>query len=164
MSFNKATLLGNLGADPEIRTLNSGDRVANLRLATSESWKDKSTGERKEVTEWHRVVVYNDGLCGVIEKFLSKGDTILIEGKITTRKWTDQSGVEKYSTEIVLGNFDGKLVLVKTKGSEDRRAQSGGSQGGFDQYSGRGGPGHQLDQRGNPQQSFQADLDDEIPF
>jgi single-strand DNA-binding protein len=157
MSFNKATLLGNLGKDPEIRTLNSGDRVANLSLATSESWKDKRTGERKEVTEWHRITVFNDGLVGIIEKYLSKGDTILIEGQIKTRKWQDQSGQDKYSTEIVLGNFDGKLVMVKTKGRDGASGDSGGDRDGGGYGDGRREPQGQ-------QQSFAADLDDEIPF
>lgn len=164
MSLNRVILIGNLGADPEVRTLNSGDKVCNLRLATSESWRDKHSGERKERTEWHRVVIYNDNIAKVCEQYLSKGDTIAIEGSIQTRKWTDQSGVEKYSTEIVIQAFNGQMKMIRTKKSEDRREQSGGSQGDFDQYGGRGSHSGGTDQRGNPQQSFQPDLDDEIPF
>src|SRR5438105_5302155 len=104
-SINKVILIGNLGADPEIRTLNSGDRVANLRIATSESWRDRATGEKKERTEWHRVVIFNDNIVKVAENYLRKGSTVYIEGAIQTRKWTDNTGVEKYSTEIVLQKF-----------------------------------------------------------
>ena len=122
-SVNKMTILGNLGADPEIRTLGNGDRVANLRVATSETWRDRETGERKEATEWHRVVIFNENLVKVAENYLQKGTTVFLEGKLQTRKWTDNSGVEKYSTEIVLQKFRGELEIVaKGKG----RGESGG--------------------------------------
>lgn len=114
-SVNKCILIGHLGADPEIRSLSSGDRVANLRLATSESWKDKATGERKEKTEWHRVVIFNDGLVKVAEQFLHKGSKVYLEGQIQTRKWADQSGVENFSTEIVLQKFRGELTMLDGK-------------------------------------------------
>ena len=106
-SVNKVTLVGNLGKDPEIRTLNSGDRVANLTVATSETWRDKASGERKEKTEWHRVVIFNDNLVKVAENFLRKGAKVYLEGSLQTRKWTDQSGAEKFSTEIILQKYRG---------------------------------------------------------
>src|SRR3982750_1540429 len=111
-SVNKVILIGNLGADPEIRSMNSGDKVVNLRIATSESWRDKATGERKEKTEWHRVVIFNDQLGKVAEQYLKKGSTVYIEGQLQTRKWTDQSGAEKFSTEVVLQKFRGELTML----------------------------------------------------
>lgn len=140
-SVNKAILIGNLGKDPEIRTLNSGDRVANLRIATSDSWKDKATGERKERIEWHQVVIFNEGLVKLAEQYLRKGSTVYIEGAIQTRKY-EQGGVEKYSTEIVLQRFRGELTML------------GGRSGDADE-----GP-----RRAAPAPGFTADLDDEIPF
>jgi len=123
-SVNKATLIGNLGADPEIKTFQSGGRVANLRLATSESWKDKTTGERKERTEWHRVVISNDALVGVVEKYARKGSKLYVEGQIETRKWTDKDGNERYSTEIALRPYRGELVLLdKAEGAAGSAAQ-----------------------------------------
>src|SRR6202008_1198005 len=115
-SVNKVILVGNLGADPEIRSLSSGDRVANLRVATSESWRDRSSGERKEKTEWHRVVIFNDNLVKVAEQYLRKGSKIYLEGAIQTRKWQDQSGQEKFSTEVVLQKFRGELTMLDGKG------------------------------------------------
>lgn len=115
-SLNKVTLIGNLGQDPEIKTNNSGKRFATFTLATSESWKDKSSGEQKSVTEWHRVVVFSDALAGVIQKYVKKGSKIYIEGQIKTRKWQDKSGQDKYSTEIVLDGFKGQLVMLDSKG------------------------------------------------
>jgi single-strand DNA-binding protein len=158
-SVNKVILVGNLGADPEIRTLNSGDRVANLRIATSESWRDRATGEKKERTEWHRVVVFNDNIVKVVEQYLKKGSTVYIEGAIQTRKWTDQAGVEKYSTEIVLQKFRGELTML---GGRDGGVGGGASRddGDFGGYSGGGG----RSQPSGPKESFSADLDDEIPF
>lgn len=130
-SVNKCILIGHLGADPEIRSLSSGDRVANLRLATSESWKDKATGERKEKTEWHRVVIFNDGLVKVAEQFLHKGSKVYLEGQIQTRKWADSSGVEKFSTEIVLQKFRGELTMLDGKkdgaSGGETAPQSGGN-------------------------------------
>ena len=114
-SVNKVILVGNLGADPDVRTMQSGGRVCNLSLATSESWKDKNSGERQERTQWHRVVVFNDNIVGVCEKFLKKGSKIYIEGQIETRKWTDNSGVEKYTTEVVLRPYRGELTMLDGK-------------------------------------------------
>ena len=115
-SVNKVILVGNLGKDPEIRTLTSGDRVANLTIATSETWRDRNSGERKEKTEWHRVVIFNDNLVKVAENYLKKGSSVYIEGSLQTRKWTDNSGVEKYSTEIVLQKFRGELTMLGGRG------------------------------------------------
>jgi single-strand DNA-binding protein len=165
-SVNKVILVGNLGADPEIRTLNSGDRVANLRVATSETWRDRSSGERKERTEWHRVVIFNDNLVKVAENYLRKGSKVYIEGALQTRKWTDQSGQEKFSTEVVLQKFRGELTML------DGRGEGGGAERGGDDYGGgysggggggfSGGGGRQ--QSTGPREDFSADLDDEIPF
>lgn len=161
-SVNKVILVGNLGADPEIRSLNSGDRVANLRIATSETWRDKSSGERKEKTEWHRVVIFNDNLVKVAEQYLKKGAKVYIEGSIQTRKWTDQSGQEKYSTEIVLQKFRGELTMLD--GRNEGAGGGGGDYGGG--YGGGGGGfgGGQRNQGSGPREDFSADLDDEIPF
>jgi len=158
-SVNKVILIGNLGADPEIRTLNSGDRVANLRIATSETWRDRASGERKERTEWHRVVIFNDNLVKVAEQYLRKGSKVYLEGAIQTRKWTDQSGAEKFSTEVVLQKFRGELTMLDGKGEgggADR--EEGGYSGGFSSASGP------KTQRSGPREEFSADLDDEIPF
>ncbi|MDP2124653.1 MAG: single-stranded DNA-binding protein [Parvibaculum sp.] len=156
-SVNKVILVGNLGADPEIRRTQDGRPIANLRLATSESWRDKNTGERREKTEWHRIVVFNEGLCKVIEQYVKKGAKLYIEGALQTRKWTDQSGVEKYSTEIVLQGFNSTLTMLDGKGGGG--SSSGGDYGGgssSDDFGGGSGGGG----RGN----FTQDLDDEIPF
>ncbi|PTS90410.1 MULTISPECIES: single-stranded DNA-binding protein [unclassified Caulobacter] len=164
-SVNKVILVGNLGADPEIRSLGSGDRVANLRIATSESWRDRTSGERKEKTEWHRVVIFNDNLVKVAEQYLRKGSTVYIEGAIQTRKWTDNTGAEKYSTEIVLQKFRGELTMLGGRGDA-----AGMSSGGDDGYSSGGGGGGGYgggaprSQPSGPRESFSADLDDEIPF
>lgn len=115
-SVNKVILVGNLGKDPEVRRMQSGDAVANLSIATSESWKDKSTGERREKTEWHRVVLFGK-VAEIAEKYLSKGSKVYIEGQLETRKWTDQNGVEKYSTEVVVRGFGGKLTMLDSRGS-----------------------------------------------
>jgi len=154
-SVNKVILIGNLGADPEIRTLNSGDRVCNLRIATSETWRDRASGERKERTEWHRVVIFNDNLVKVAESYLRKGSKVYVEGAIATRKWTDQSGQEKFSTEVVLQKFRGELTMLDGKG-EGSGAGEGGYGGGFSS-----GP---RQQSSAPREDFTADLDDEIPF
>jgi single-strand DNA-binding protein len=158
-SVNKVILVGNLGADPEIRTLSSGDRVANLRLATSESWRDRTSGERKEKTEWHRVVIFNDNLVKVAESYLRKGSTVYIEGAIQTRKWADASGVEKFSTEIVLQKFRGELTMLGGRGDNAGAAPGGGYDEGYS-----GGGGAPRSQPSGPRESFSADLDDEIPF
>ena len=164
-SVNKVILVGNLGADPEIRSLGSGDRVANLRIATSESWRDRTSGERKEKTEWHRVVIFNDNLVKVAEQYLRKGSTVYIEGAIQTRKWTDNTGAEKYSTEIVLQKFRGELTMLGGRGDGAGASSSGGDDG----YSSGGGGGSYggsapRSQPSGPRESFSADLDDEIPF
>ena len=156
-SVNKVILVGNLGKDPEIRTLNSGDRVANLSLATSESWRDRASGEKKERTEWHRVVIFNDNLVKVAEQYLKKGSTIYIEGALQTRKWTDQSGAEKYSTEVVLQKFRGELTMLGGRGDGGGAMRDEG--GDFGGYS-----GGDRAQPSGPKESFSADLDDEIPF
>jgi len=154
-SVNKVILVGNLGADPEIRTLSSGDRVANLRVATSETWRDRSSGERKERTEWHRVVIFNDNLVKVAENYLRKGSKVYIEGALQTRKWSDQSGQEKYSTEVVLQKFRGELTMLDGRGDAERE-EGGGHAGGFSSGPRAGGSG--------PREDFSAELDDEIPF
>ena len=151
-SLNKVSLLGNVGKDPEIRTAQGGDKIANLSIATSETWKDKQTGEKKEKTEWHRVVVFNPGLVGVIESYVSKGSKVYLEGSLQTRKWTDQQGVEKYSTEVVLTKFNGTLVLCGDKpGGGDRTGRTS-DRAGTNNSGGGGG------------WEPPADMDDEIPF
>lgn len=141
MSLNKVMIIGNLGRDPEIRSFSNGGKVANLRIATSESWKDKTTGEKKERTEWHTISIMNEGLVGVVERYLKKGSKVYIEGQLETRKWQDQSGADKYSTEIVLRGFGGTLQMLDGK--------SGGSDG-----------GSQDQQRDNGTSRY----DDNIPF
>ena len=164
-SVNKVILVGNLGADPEIRTLNSGDRVANLRLATSETWRDRGSGERKERTEWHRVVIFNDNLVKVAENYLRKGSKVYVEGALQTRKWSDQSGQEKFSTEVVLQKFRGELTMLDGKGEGGGMSRDEGGYGG--DYGGGGGGGFSSgprQQSSGPREDFSADLDDEIPF
>ncbi|NQE61152.1 single-stranded DNA-binding protein [Caulobacter sp. RHG1] len=170
-SVNKVILVGNLGADPEIRSLGSGDRVANLRIATSETWRDRNSGERKEKTEWHRVVIFNDNLVKVAEQYLRKGSTVYIEGAIQTRKWTDNTGAEKYSTEIVLQKFRGELTMLGGRGDSAGASSGGGDDSYGGGYSGGGGGGSsfgggggQRSQPSGPRENFSADLDDEIPF
>ena len=165
-TVNKVILLGNLGKDPEIRRGNSGDRVANLTVATSEQWRDKTTGERKERTEWHRVVIFNDGLAAIAEQYLRKGSTVYLEGQLATRKWTDQSGQDRYTTEVVLQKFGGTLTLVG--GRRDGSAGSAPTADGPEAYGQtRSRP---ADAKGrsiseNPENRGAAyDLDDEIPF
>jgi single-strand DNA-binding protein len=152
-SVNKVILVGNLGRDPEIRSLNSGDRVANLSVATSETWRDRNSGERRERTEWHRVVIFNDNLVKVAENYLRKGSKVYLEGALQTRKFTDQSGQEKYSTEVVLQKFRGELTML------DGRGEGGREEGDFGGYA--SGPRQQAS---GPKETFTADLDDEIPF
>jgi single-strand DNA-binding protein len=155
-SVNKVILVGNLGRDPEIRTMQDGNKVANLSVATSESWRDKNSGERREKTEWHRVVVFNDRLVDVIEKYLRKGSKVYLEGQLQTRKWTDQSGVEKYSTEVVLQRYRGELTMLDGRGGGDDAG--GGSGGSYGAGSGGGSGG------GGGSAPPGGDLDDEIPF
>lgn len=152
-SINKVILVGNLGADPEVRATQDGREIANLRIATSESWKDKSSGERKEKTEWHRVVIFNDGLVNVAKNYLRKGAKVYIEGQLQTRKWTDQSGQEKYSTEVVLQGFNSNLTML------DGKAGGGSSYEGGDNYSQE--PRRPAMAAGG---GSSAPLDDEIPF
>jgi single-strand DNA-binding protein len=160
-SLNKVILIGNLGADPEVRRMGSGDPVVNLRLATSESWRDKQTGERREKTEWHRVVIFNDQIAKVAEQYLKKGMKVYVEGQLQTRKWTDKDGQEKYSTEVVLQKYRGELQMLDGKGE----GRGGGDFGGYDEsapsFSGGGAKKRVSD---GPRESFSADLDDEIPF
>ncbi len=154
-SVNKVILVGNLGRDPEVRRMTSGEPVCNLSLATSESWRDKASGERKEKTEWHRVVIFNPNLAEVAEKYLRKGSKVYIEGQLSTRKYTDKDGAEKYSTEVVLNRFRGELVML------DGRSEGGGSGGfggGGGARSGGGGMGE------GPGSFDRGEMDDEIPF
>ena len=158
-SVNKVILIGNLGQDPEVKTFGNGGQVCNLSIATSENWKDKNTGERRDKTEWHRVVIFNENLIKVAQNYLKKGSKIYIEGSLQTRKWTDQSGVDKYSTEVVLQRYRGELTML------DSRSEGGGGYGG-----GQGGGGDQYNQDsgnqggGNAPSGGVGDLDDEIPF
>ena len=159
-SVNKVILIGNLGADPEVRHTQDGRPVVNLRLATSENWRDKQSGERREKTEWHRVVSFNPNLADVAEKYLKKGSKVYLEGSIQTRKWQDQSGQDRYSTEIVLQRFRGELVMLDGRGESGGGgfAGSGGQDRGYGDTPDYGG-GNRTPDRGPPD-----DLDDDIPF
>lgn len=148
-SVNKVILVGNLGADPEIRRTNNGDMIANLRIATSESWRDKNTGERKDRTEWHSVVIFNEDLAKVAEQYLRKGAKVYLEGALQTRKWQDQNGNDRYSTEVVLQKFRGELQMLDNQ--SERSDQSNRREEMRDQSNGQSG-------------GFSRDLDDEIPF
>lgn len=183
-SVNKVILVGNLGRDPEVRTSQDGSKIVNLNIATSETWKDRSSGERKEKTEWHRVVIFNPNLADVAERFLRKGSSVYVEGALQTRKWTDQQGVEKYSTEVVISRFKGELTLLGGRGEGGSGGGSGGGggddigggYGGGGNYGGGGGYGGGQRSAGAPQQGGGGnrgggsgwepppDLDDEIPF
>jgi single-strand DNA-binding protein len=177
-SVNKVILVGNLGADPEVRSFQNGGKVANIRIATSENWKDRNSGERKERTEWHNVAVFSEGLVGVVERFLRKGSKVYVEGQLRTRKWQDQSGQDRYTTEVVLQGFDAKLVMLdgpqggagggggaRSGGSSDWGASSdsygndfgGGSSGGSSGARSGGG-------RSSPPPAFDDDLNDDVPF
>lgn len=152
-SVNKVILVGNLGRDPEVRRMTSGEPIVNLSVATSESWRDKSSGERKEKTEWHRVVIFNENLAKIAEQYLRKGSKVYLEGQLATRKWTDKDGVEKYSTEVVLNRFRGELQLL------DARGEGAGS------FGGGGGQGRVSSGGGDAPQNFdRPEMDDEIPF
>jgi len=160
-SVNKVILIGNLGADPEIRSFQNGGKVANLRIATSETWKDKNTGERREKTEWHTVAIFQEGLVRVVEQYLKKGSKVYIEGKLQTRKWQDQSGADRYSTEVVLQGLGGTLTML------DGRGDGGGNSGGGDYGAGSGGGGGgrgSYNDGGYGGPSGGSDMDDEIPF
>lgn len=178
-SVNKVILIGNLGRDPEVRSLNDGTKVVNLRIATSENWRDKSTGERREKTEWHSVVIFNENLARVAEQYTRKGSKVYIEGQLQTRKWTDQNGNERYSTEVVLQRFRGELTLLDGRGeggggggggdfgADDfggGRGGYGGGSGGSD-FGGRSGGGAAPAKKGfGSGSSFDDDLDDDVPF
>ena len=153
-SVNKVILIGNLGADPEIRHTQDGRPVANLRVATSESWRDKATGERRERTEWHRVVIFSEGLCRIAEQYLKKGSKVYLEGQLQTREWEDQSGQKRYTTEVVLQGFNSALTMLDSRASGERDQ---GAAGDF----GRASP---MQQPSGSAGSAAAELDDEIPF
>ncbi|MBN9886390.1 single-stranded DNA-binding protein [Salipiger abyssi] len=167
-SVNKVILVGNLGADPEVRTFQNGGKVCNLRIATSENWKDRNTGERRERTEWHQVAIFSEPLARIAEQYLRKGSKVYLEGQLETRKWQDQSGQDRYSTEVVLRPYRGELTLLDSRsgggggdfGGSGGGYSGGGSGGGYgggrDDYSGGGGSG--------PSRAPSRDLDDEIPF
>jgi single-strand DNA-binding protein len=159
-SVNKVILVGNLGKDPEIRRTQDGRPIANLSVATSESWRDKATGERKEKTEWHRVVIFNEGLCKVAEQYLKKGAKVYLEGALQTRKWTDASGVEKYSTEVVLQGFNSTLTML------DGRSGGGGGSFGSDEQGGDFGASSPsaAPRRAVAAGARNSDMDDDIPF
>jgi single-strand DNA-binding protein len=166
-SVNKVILIGNLGADPEIKRTQDGRPIANLRIATSETWRDRTSGERKEKTEWHRVVIFSEGLCKIAEQYLKKGAKVYIEGQLQTRKWTDQSGVEKYSTEVVLQNFNSTLTMLD--GRAGGGGGGGGGYGGDDMGGdfGSSGPAERSPPRRaavSSQPSRNSDMDDDIPF
>lgn len=150
-SLNKVTLIGNLGRDPEIRNTNDGREIANFTLATSETWKDKASGERREKTEWHRVVIFNEGLVRVIKDFVRKGSKVYVEGALQTRKWVDANGAEKYTTEVVVQNFNGSIILLDNKGESA--------------HNGTEGLGNSSLKEGGSAGTFDySELDDEIPF
>lgn len=163
-SVNKVILVGNLGADPEIRNTQDGRPIANLRVATSESWRDRNSGERKERTEWHRVVIFNEGLCRIAEQYLRKGSKVYLEGQLQTRRWEDNQGQERYSTEVVLQGFNSQLAML------DSRAGGGMSEGSQSSYRDSGGDDYGMPQGGGSRGgssgggSFEKELDDEIPF
>jgi single-strand DNA-binding protein len=160
-SVNKVILVGNLGKDPEIRRTQDGRPIANLSVATSETWRDRATGERKEKTEWHRVVIFNEGLAKVAEQYLKKGAKVYIEGQLQTRKWTDQSGVEKYSTEVVLQGFNSNLTMLDGRGGGGSLSDDmGGGGGDF----GVSGPSSSAPRRAVPAGARNSDMDDDIPF
>ena len=180
-SVNKVILVGNLGRDPEIRSTNDGTRIANLNLATSESWRDRTSGERRERTEWHRVVIFNERLVEIAEKYLRKGSKLYVEGALQTRKWTDNAGVEKYSTEVVLQKFRGELTMLDGAGGGRGQGAGAGAGESFDEgsfsaspnsgdrgdsprYGGTGSPAGGAGGGGAGRGRSNADLDDEIPF
>ena len=177
-SLNKVMLIGNLGADPEIRSFPNGGKVANLRIATSEQWKDRNTGERQERTEWHTVSIFSEGLINVVERFLRKGSKVFVEGQLQTRKWQDQQGNDRYSTEVVLRGFNGTLTMLDGPGGGQGGGQSGGGYGGGSSsggsrggdYGGGGQSGGGWNQGGGSSGGSQGgssnydDLDDDIPF
>ncbi len=170
-SVNKVILIGNLGADPEVRTFQNGGKVANLRIATSETWKDKNTGERREKTEWHTVAIFQEGLVRIAEQYLKKGSKVYIEGKLQTRKWQDQSGQDRYSTEVVLNGYDGTLTMLDSRnegggGGNYGGGSGGGGYGGGSSGGGYGGNdgGYGGGSGGGAPSGGDSGMDDEIPF
>jgi single-strand DNA-binding protein len=165
-SVNKVILIGNLGKDPEVRRLNSGEPVVNLSVATSENWRDKQTGERKEKTEWHRVVIFNENIAKVAEQYLKKGSKVYVEGQLQTRKWTDQQGVEKYSTEVVIQRFRGDLTILDGRGGGG--GEAGDEGGGQVSRGGEFGRSSPMERKPAPASTGSGgrynDLDDDIPF
>jgi single-strand DNA-binding protein len=163
-SVNKVILVGNLGKDPEVRSTQDGTKIVNFTLATSETWNDRASGERKERTEWHRVVVFNDRIADVVEKYVRKGSKVYVEGALQTRKWTDQSGVEKYTTEVVIGRFKGELTMLDGRSG----GEGGMNEGGYnrDRPAPSRAPAKATADGGGPQwePARGGDLDDEIPF
>jgi len=158
-SVNKVIIVGNLGRDPEVRTFQNGGKVCNLRIATSENWKDKQTGERKERTEWHSVAIFSEPLAKIAEQYLKKGSKVYIEGQLETRKWQDQSGQDRYSTEVVLRPYRGELTLLDSRDSSGGGGGYGGDKGGYDDRdAGSSGGG------GGGSSRAPSDMDDEIPF
>ncbi|MBB6411065.1 single-stranded DNA-binding protein [Mesorhizobium sangaii] len=169
-SVNKVILVGNLGADPEVRRLNSGEPVVNIRIATSESWRDKNSGERKEKTEWHNVVIFNDQLAKVAEQYLKKGMKVYVEGQLQTRKWQDQTGNDKYTTEVVLQKFRGELQMLDARGQGEGGQVGGYAGGGSSRGSdfGQSSPSESFNRGGGAKSGggggSSRELDDEIPF
>jgi single-strand DNA-binding protein len=166
-SLNKVMLIGNLGKDPEVRSFQNGGKVCNFSLATSESWKDKNTGERREKTDWHNVAIFNENLVRIAEQYLKKGSKVYIEGSLQTRKWQDQSGADKYTTEVVLQNFNGTLVLLDRAEGGAGGGSRGGGGGEWDQSGGGGNFGGGGAARGGGASrpaAFDSDLDDDVPF
>jgi single-strand DNA-binding protein len=164
-SVNKVILVGNVGKDPDVRNTQDGSKIVNFSLATSETWNDRASGERKERTEWHRVVVFNDRIGDVVEKYVRKGSKVYVEGALQTRKWTDQSGQDKYSTEVVIGKFRGELTLLDSRGGGGEGAEGGGGGG----YQRERAPARAAAAPRGDSPSWDApkgggDLDDEIPF
>jgi len=167
-SVNKVIIVGNLGRDPESRSFQNGGKVVNLRIATSETWKDRSSGERKERTEWHSVAIFNEGLANTAEKYLRKGSKVYIEGQLQTRKWQDNNGQDRYTTEIVLQGFNGQLVMLDGRqseggggrdwGGDEESGSGGGSTGGY------GGARGSAKENGRKEDPFGIDLDDDVPF
>ncbi|MDH6199638.1 MULTISPECIES: single-stranded DNA-binding protein [Rhizobium] len=166
-SVNKVILIGNVGADPEIRRTQDGRPIANLRIATSETWRDRNSGERREKTEWHTVVVFNEGLCKVVEQYVKKGAKLYIEGQLQTRKWQDQQGQDRYSTEVVLQGFGSTLTMLDGRGEGGGASGGRGSAAGGNDYGddyGAPAPSSSPSRAGGGGGNFSRDLDDDIPF
>ena len=163
-SLNKVMIIGNLGKDPETRSFNNGGKVCNFSVATSENWKDKQTGERKERTEWHRVAIFSEGLANVAERYLRKGSKVYVEGQLRTRKWQDQSGNDRYSTEIVIDGFNGQMTMLDGRNESGGGGGGGGGAGGAAAGGGDNFSGGQSSGSGPAGGAFDDDLDDDVPF